>query len=81
MSENNKIVAFPNRAELDAVAAAWLTRLDRDEVSTEDHLAFRTWMAESEHHKAAFDRIAKFWFLSLRIFCLNHIQRRLPDKI
>lgn len=61
MSENNKIVAFPNRAELDAVAAAWLTRLDRDEVSTEDHLAFRTWMAESEHHKAAFDRIAKFW--------------------
>ncbi|MEX6634514.1 FecR family protein [Hyphococcus lacteus] len=61
MSESNKIVAFPNRAELDAAAAAWLTRLDRDEVSSEDQLAFRSWMAESEHHKAAFDRIAKFW--------------------
>lgn len=61
MSNSEKIVTFPNRQELDAAAAEWLTTLDRDEVAPEDALAFHQWMAESDQHKAAFERISKFW--------------------
>ncbi|WP_411820052.1 FecR domain-containing protein [Hyphococcus formosus] len=61
MSESDKIVAFPTRAEMDAAAAAWYARLDGDDVTAEDRAAFGQWIAESEHHKAAFERVATLW--------------------
>jgi transmembrane sensor len=38
-----------------AEAAAWLARLRSEERTAEDERGFRTWLAESEEHRAAFE--------------------------
>lgn len=61
MSDPEKIVVLPTRKELDAAAAAWLAKLDRDEVAVDDVTAFRKWLAQSDRHKAAFERMSHLW--------------------
>jgi transmembrane sensor len=44
-----------------AQAAAWLARLRSDERRPEDEAGFRTWLAESEAHRQAFDGVNTAW--------------------
>ncbi|MGE5566448.1 MAG: FecR family protein [Parcubacteria group bacterium] len=48
-------------AEVRAQAAAWLARLRSDERAAQDEAGFRAWLAESETHRDAFDRINTVW--------------------
>lgn len=48
-------------AEVRAQAAAWLARLRSDERAPQDEAGFRAWLAESETHRDAFDRINTVW--------------------
>jgi ferric-dicitrate binding protein FerR (iron transport regulator) len=41
MSDNGKILAFPDMAALDAEAAAWVARFDAGDVSAKDQAAFQ----------------------------------------
>ncbi len=44
-----------------ADASAWLARLQRDEVTESDGLAFEAWLAESPAHAAAYRRALATW--------------------
>lgn len=48
-------------AEVRAQAAAWLARLRSEERAPADEAGFRAWLAESEIHRDAFDRINTVW--------------------
>lgn len=48
-------------AEVRAQAAAWLARLRSEERAPADEAGFRAWLAESETHRDAFDRINTVW--------------------
>lgn len=61
MSSGNKVVELPTRKQLDAEAAAWLVKLDQDEVKPATIRALRDWLAENNRHKEAFERISRFW--------------------
>lgn len=51
----------PEMAQVRAQAAAWLARLRSDERAPQDEAGFRAWLAESESHRDAFDRINTVW--------------------
>lgn len=55
-----EIVRFPNRAEAQEKAAAWLARLDKG-MSAEDELEMRDWLREDERHREAFFELAALW--------------------
>jgi len=44
-----------------AEAAAWLARLRADGKKPEDECAFRSWLAESPEHAAAFEAVTEIW--------------------
>lgn len=61
MSNNGKILAFPDMAALDAEAAAWVARFDAGDVSAKDQAAFQVWLNRSAHHRAAVAEYGSFW--------------------
>lgn len=61
MSERNNILPFVDLAEIEAQAAAWLARLDRDDATEADHAAYAAWRAQSASHRDAADRLAGLW--------------------
>ena len=61
MSKSRKIIALPDRKEIDEKAAEWVIVLDADEVSDNDRAEFRNWYNESALHRQAFDRFASVW--------------------
>src|SRR5215469_836539 len=61
MSNNGKILAFPDMAALDAEAAAWVARFDDGDVSAKDQAAFQAWLNTSALHRQAIAEYGNFW--------------------
>jgi len=61
MSNNGKILAFPDMAALDAEAAAWVARFDAGEVSAKDQAEFQAWLNRSALHRQAIAEYGSFW--------------------
>jgi len=61
MSDNGKILAFPDMAALDAEAAAWVARFDAGDVSAKDQAAFQAWLNSSALHRQAIVEYGNFW--------------------
>jgi transmembrane sensor len=61
MSNNGKILAFPDLAALDAEAAAWVARFDAGDVSAKDQAAFQAWLNRSALHRQAVAEYGNFW--------------------
>jgi len=61
MSNNGKILAFPDMAALDAEAAAWVARFDAGEVSAKDQAEFQAWLSRSALHRDAIAEYGNFW--------------------
>jgi len=61
MSNNGKILAFPDMAALDAEAAAWVARFDAGDVSAADQAAFQAWLNSSALHRQAIAEYGNFW--------------------
>jgi len=61
MSNNGKILAFPDMAALDAEAAAWVARFDAGDVSAQDQAAFQAWLNSSALHRQAIAEYGSFW--------------------
>jgi transmembrane sensor len=61
MSNNGKILAFPDMAALDAEAAAWVARFDAGDVSAKDQAAFQSWLNSSALHRQAIAEYGNFW--------------------
>ena len=61
MSNNGKILAFPDMAALDAEAAAWVARFDAGDVSARDQAAFQAWLNRSALHREAIAEYGSFW--------------------
>src|SRR5258708_1629634 len=61
MSNNGKILPFPDTATIEAEAAAWVARFDAGEVSAKDQAAFQAWLGGSALHRAAIAEYGNFW--------------------
>jgi transmembrane sensor len=61
MSNNGKILAFPDAAAVEAEAAAWVARFDAGDVSAKDQAAFQAWLNGSALHRAAVAEYGNFW--------------------
>ena len=61
MSNNGKILAFPDMAALDAEAAAWVARFDAGDVSAKDQAEFQAWLSRSALHREAIAEYGNFW--------------------
>jgi transmembrane sensor len=61
MSNNGKILAFPDMAALDAEAASWVARFDAGDVSAADQAAFQAWLNRSALHREAIAAYGSFW--------------------
>ena len=61
MSNNGKILPFPDTAAVEAEAAAWVARFDTGEVSAKDQAAFQAWLNGSALHRAAIAEYGNFW--------------------
>jgi transmembrane sensor len=61
MSNNGKILAFPDMAALDAEAASWVARFDAGDVSAKDQAAFQAWLNRSALHRQAIAEYGTFW--------------------
>jgi len=81
MSNNGKILAFPDMAALDAEAAAWVARFDAGDVSAKDQAAFQTWLNRSALHREAIAAYGSFWSEFDQLGQLTHAVQaeRAPD--
>jgi len=61
MSNNGKILSFPDMAALDAEAAAWVARFDAGEVSAKDQADFQAWLNRSALHRQAIAEYGGLW--------------------
>ena len=61
MSNNGKILPFPDTAAVEAEAAAWVARFDAGDVSAKDQAAFQAWLDRSALHRAAVAEYGTFW--------------------
>ncbi len=61
MSDRDNIIRLVDPATLEAQAAGWIARLDRDRVSEADLAGFAAWKALSPQHRLAADRLAGLW--------------------
>jgi len=81
MSNNGKILAFPDMAALDAEAAAWVARFDAGDVSAKDQAAFQAWLNRSALHREAIAAYGSFWSEFDQLGQLTHAVQaeRAPD--
>ena len=69
MSNNGKILAFPDMAALDGEAAAWVARFDAGDISARDQAAFQAWLNSSALHREYDRRAEASCFLEAADFC------------
>lgn len=55
------ITHFPERKSLRAQACDWIARLDRGELSSEEHAAFQHWVNQSPEHREEIRRLGGLW--------------------
>lgn len=56
-----KVVDFPRRKAIEEEAATWVVRRSGDEFGAEDERALAAWLATSERHRDAYQRLAAVW--------------------
>ncbi|MEE4380973.1 MAG: FecR domain-containing protein [Pseudomonadales bacterium] len=56
-----KVVDFPRREAIEEEAATWVVRRSGDEFGPEDERALAAWLATSERHRDAYQRLAAVW--------------------
>lgn len=61
MSDRNNIIPFSDPETLEAQAASWIARLDRETATQEDVEGFNAWKALSPQHQIAADRLGGLW--------------------
>jgi transmembrane sensor len=61
MSDPNNIIRLVDLATIEAQAADWIARLDRDASSVSDLADFAAWKALSPQHRQAADRLQGLW--------------------
>lgn len=61
MSDPTNVIPFSDPQTLEAQAAAWIARLDRETATQEDLDGFAAWKALSPHHRQAADRLSGLW--------------------
>ncbi|WP_262693556.1 FecR family protein [Kordiimonas aquimaris] len=62
MSDSEKIVLFPDLKTIEEEAALWIARIDaRGELSESEEHALKDWVATSNHHREALERMAALW--------------------
>jgi transmembrane sensor len=62
MTDESRIVPFPQGTSGKAQAADWLARLDRGSLSDAEHAAFEAWLAENSRNRFEIQRLARFWY-------------------
>lgn len=60
MPDRSNIVAM-DAARIEAEAAAWVARLDGEEVTKADRAAFYAWCNLSDQHLTAAEQLAELW--------------------
>ena len=58
--KQENVIRLARGAEIEAQAAAWVTALEREDVSAEELAAFKDWVTESDRNRAAFDELFAF---------------------
>jgi len=80
----NKITELPDPAIIEEEAGAWIIKLDSDnELSHEQHLAFKAWMGRSLAHREAVKSMAQFWGkmnVLTELGMLQRMQQRTQQK-
>jgi len=61
MTGSENIIPMPDLKAIDEVAALWVMQLDEGNLAADQQVALTEWLAESELHVAAFDRLADLW--------------------
>lgn len=61
MSDEKKVVTFPDLRAIEAEASAWIARLDCDDACEEDRTAFREWQNRSPLHQETVARLSTVW--------------------
>ena len=61
MANDRSVLKFRSPESVDAEAAAWLVRLDRGNLSDEERLALRRWLAEDSRNAAALKSNFAVW--------------------
>jgi len=61
MSDTSNLLNFTGAGSLEAQAADWVARLDRDDATNADRAAFEAWQARSPLHRRAAQRFESLW--------------------
>lgn len=61
MRKSETLSTMPDQKSIDAEAADWLVRLEEDNVSAADRVAFLAWRGASARNRDAFERLLKLW--------------------
>ena len=61
MTDPGNIVGFPDIRRAEEEAADWLVRFEDEDMSAQEQLAFRQWLAANETNAQAYRRIAELW--------------------
>jgi len=61
MSDKSKIVYFPDKAAVEAEAAAWVARFDGGPLSVEESVRFQEWVGRSAVHRDAIIQYGRLW--------------------
>ena len=61
MSDPNNVIPLVDPARIEAQAAEWIARLDRDPPSEADLADYAAWRAMSPLHRQAADRLSGLW--------------------
>jgi len=61
MRKSETLSTMPDQKSIDAEAADWLVRLEEDNVSAADRVAFLAWRGASARNREAFERLLKLW--------------------
>lgn len=62
MTDESRIVPFPQSTSDKPRAADWLARLDRGGLSDAERAAFEAWLGENPRNKFEIRRLARFWY-------------------
>jgi transmembrane sensor len=71
MSDPGSIVPFPDLKAIELLAAEWVTRLDSEDATPQERVAFNAWLEKSPLHLEVFTRHTTRWQELDRLEALN----------
>ncbi len=61
MAQAGEVLPMPDLQVIEETAALWVMRLDSEDLSETRRQQMQTWLAASDRHRTAFDRLAVLW--------------------